>query len=245
MLVGADALYTTRRVVVLRHHRTDADVRQRILAMAVDRGAAPEWRSVANVSAIAWPLATGAATTRTVSTEGDAELTAPYSLIITGPHELVLAPTDELPRIAEVAADHAARRDAGADTLFEPELLGMRTGEVLTATMTVPPPARQGYPEPPQSMRLEVDQNEAGHIGLAIASEFATESEAMAARQWLTDRATFYGQQMMVRAIGMNRPLEEARFEVQGSHLDVSTHLTTDELRRLLGLLALSQTSSG
>lgn len=235
MLVGADALYTDRRVVVLRHHQSDADIRQRVLAIAVDRGGAPEWREVSGVSAIRWPIEPAA----TVPTSVD------YSLVITGPYELVLAPSDELPRIAGVARDHTARRGSEIHQGIEPELASMRPLELITASMSEPPPARAGYPEPPQSMRLWVDHDEAGEIQIAIESVFATESQATAAEQWLSERIRFYGQQMMVRAMGMNRPLEEARLSREGTQFDVATHLSTEELRRLLGLLALSQMSSG
>jgi hypothetical protein len=234
MLVGADALYTDRRIVVLRHRQSDAEIRQRVLAMAVDRGANPGWREVSGVSAIDWPIAPA----------GEPQTSVNYSLVITAPHELVLAPSDELPRIANVARDHAARRGADVEQVIEPELSAMRPLEIITASMSAPPPARAGYPDPPQSMRLLIDHDEAGDVHIAVGSVFETESQASAAEQWLSERIAFYGQQMMVRAMGMNRPLEEARLSREGMHLDIATHLSTEELRRLLGLLALSQVSS-
>lgn len=249
MLVGADALYTDRRIVVLRHRQSDADVRQRVLAMAVDRGATPGWREIAGVSAIDWPIVPAAtriaSADSSVQTGAEPRASVEYSLVITGPHELVLAPTDDLPRIAEVARDHAARRGADANRVIEPELAAMRPLELVTASMDAPPPAREGYPDPPQSMRLVVDHDEAGDVHIAIGSAFETESQASAAERWLSERIAFYGQQMMVRAMGMNRPLEEARLSREGTRLDIATHLSTEELRRLLGLLAISQMSSG
>ena len=50
---------------------------------------------------------------------------------------------------------------------------------------------------------------------------------------------------MMVRAIGMNRPLEEMRVEQSGPALDLGMFLTTEEIRRTLGLMALSQLAGG
>lgn len=226
MVIGGDALYTDRRFVVLRHPHTEADVRQRILAMAVDRGAPPAWRDVEGLSAVSWPMPRNEVA---------------YSLVITAPNELVLAPDDDLARIAMVARDHASRRVAGSNTAIEPQLTSLRPSEIATVTLGVPPPSRAGYPEPPQRMTVHVDESETGDAVLAIASEFETEAQATAAHAWLQQQAAHYAQQMMVRAIGMNRPIEEARFELRGTHVDVGTHLSVDELRRLLGVLALSQ----
>lgn len=230
IVVGGDALYTDRRVVVLRHPHTEAEVRQRILAMAVDRGAPPAWRDVEGLPAVSWPMQRSAVA---------------YSLVITAPNELVLAPDDDLARIATVARDHASRREAGTSAVIEPQLTDRRASEIATVTLGVPPPAREGYPEPPQRMTVHVDENAAGDAELAIASEFETEAQATAAHAWLQQQARHYAQQMMVRAIGMNRPIEEARFDLRGTHLDVGTRLSVEELRRLLGVLALSQLGGG
>ncbi|MDQ3035441.1 MAG: hypothetical protein M3Y87_23755 [Myxococcota bacterium] len=229
MLVGGDALYTDRRVVVIRHPRTEAEVRQRILAMAIDRGAAPEWREVFGLPAVPWPMPRSSVS---------------YSLVITAPNELVLAPDDDLERIAAVARDHAARRPARSTAAIEPQLAAMRAAEIATIVLDVPPPARAGYPEPPQHTLVEVDESAAGDAVIAIHSEFESEAQASAAHAWLRQQVQFYSGQMMVRAIGMNRPLEEARFALDGTRLALGTHLTPDELRRLLGMLALSQLAS-
>lgn len=229
ILVGGDAIYTDRRVVVLRHPHTEADVRQRILAMAIDRGATPAWRDAGGLAAIAWPME---------------RTTIAYSLVITAPHELVLAPDDDLERIVEVARDHARRRPAGSDALVEPGLLAMREGEIATMDVGVPLPARDGYPAPPQQTRVEIDERADGSAAVAIAAVFASDVEASAARQWLDGQRSYYASQMMVRAIGMHRPLEDATVALEGTQLALGTYLTTDELRRALGMMALSQLAS-
>lgn len=227
ILVGADELYTDRRVVVLRHPRTEAEVRERLLAMAIDRGAAPQWREVGGLPAISWPMD---------------RVSVPYSLVITAPHELVLAPDDDLERIATVAHDHAARREAGAgEGALEPQLTSARETEIATLTIGVPLPAREGYPAPPQRTRVDVDERADGAAVIAIRADFASDTEAGAARQWLDAMRAQYAQQTMVRAIGMHRPLEEASVALDGTQLAFGTHFTTDELRRVLGLMALSQ----
>lgn len=245
MLIGADALYTDRRIVVMRHQRTDAEIRARVLALAVDRGASPEWQEVNGVAAIGWPLEPTAARVASAGLAAtDPHPVTPYLLVITGAHELVLAPSDELPRIAEVARDHAARRGAELHRVVEPALNAMRPLELGTASMSTPPPGRAGYPEPPQSFRLVLDHDETGDLHVALDSQFATEQEASAAERWLMERIAFYAGQMMVRAMGMNRPLEEAQLAREGTRLDLRTRLTTEELRRVFGLLALSQMSA-
>ncbi|UJR79991.1 hypothetical protein [Sandaracinus amylolyticus] len=226
ILVGGDAVYSDRRVVVLRHPHTEADVRQRLLAMAVDRGSQPAWRDVGGFAAIAWPME---------------RTTVPYSLVITAPHELVLAPDDDLERIASVARDHALRRPEGSEEALEPQLTSMREGEIATMLVGVPLPAREGYPTPPQRTNVLVDEGPDGRAVIAIDAQFASEAEASAAQTWLDQQRAYYASQMMVRAIGMHRPLEEATVAVQGTQLALGTHLTTEELRRMLGLMALSQ----
>lgn len=225
ILVGGDALYTDRRVVVLRHPHTEAEVRRRVLQMAVDRGTIAEWHEVAGLPAVSWPMQ---------------RVEVPYSLVITAEHELVLAADDDLERIAAVARDHALRRAAPTDAI-EPQLV-MRAGEIATAIIDVPLPGRTGYPEPPQRTLVQVDERDGdGAAVIAIHSEFTTDAQSTAAHAWLDQQAAFYAQQTMVRAIGMNRPIEEARFAHAGTGLDIGASLTTDELRRALGLMALSQ----
>lgn len=226
ILVGGDALYTDRRVVVLRHPHSEADVRQRVLAIAVDRGAAPAWREVGGLPAVSWPME---------------RTRVPYSLVITAPHELVLAPDDDLERIAAVAREHAARRPAGSDAVLEPELTSMRETEIATLDIGVPLPARDGYPTPPQRTRVDVDERADGAAVIAIRADFTSDTEASEARQWLDAMRAQYASQTMVRAIGMHRPLEEASVSIDGAQVAMGTHLTSEELRRVLGLMALSQ----
>src|SRR5690606_27443743 len=140
----------------LRHPHTEAEVRQRLLAMAIDRGAAPAWRDVEGLAAIAWPMERTSVT---------------YSLVITAPHELVLAPDDDLERIAAVARDHASRRAPGSDTVLEPQLTSARATEIATVTIGVPLPGRDGYPAPPQRTRVDVDEREDGAAVIAIRAE--------------------------------------------------------------------------
>jgi hypothetical protein len=225
IVAGGDALYTDRRVVVLRHPHSEAEVRQRILGLAVDRGASPEWREVEGFSAVTWPMPQTSLT---------------YSLVITAPGELVLAPDDELGRIAEVARDHALRRAAGAGDVLEPYLAGRRPDEIATLVMDVPLPARPGYPEPPQRTRVEIDEAE-GDAVLSVRAEFEDGARASAAGRWVDEQRAFYASQMMVRAVGMHRPLEAARVEASGPQLAIDARLSSEEIRRVLGLMALSQ----
>lgn len=228
ILVGADELYTNRRVVVLRTPHDEATVRDRVLRMADGRaeaaGAPQAWREVEGLSVISWPMP---------------RIDVPYSLAITGPHELVLAPDDDLPRIAAVSRDHAMRRQG--EEAIEPHLT-MRASEISTMVVGVPLPRYDGYPDPPESLRAEIDERDGdGAAMIAIHTEFADEARASAGRSWLEQQSAYYAQQMMVRAIGMNRPLEEMRVTQTGAAIDLGTSLTTEEVRRALGLMALSQ----
>ena len=224
ILLGADALYTDRRVAVLRTPHTEAEIRARVLAMAIDGGAPPAWREVEGFSVVSWP------------NRGS----VPTSLVLTGAHEMVLAPDDSLPRILAVARDHAARRNAPEDCI-EPRMVARSPAEVSTVLVDMPLPARAGYPVPPQRTRVELDEGASGATVVAIHAEFSNDPEAEAAHAWATSQARAFASQPLVRMTGMNRPLETAQFALRGPALDIGAAFTVEEMRRLLGLMALQQ----
>jgi hypothetical protein len=223
ILVGADRIDSDRRIAVLRHRHTEAELRRRVLQLAIDRGSDAAWRQVDGLAAIAWPV----------------RASVSYSLVMTAEHEIVLAPDDELTRIAEVARDHAARRSR-PEAVIEPGL-SFREREIATFVLEAPLPRRDGYPEPPQRMRMEFDELDAGGVRIAVHAEFASVAEARNGHEWLRAQAQHWSQQMMLRAIGMHRPIEQARIVLAGTSVDVGTELTTEEVRRLSQLLELSQ----
>ncbi len=223
IVVGADAMITTRRVVVIRHRRTDAEVRARLLE-----------RAAADGGELVWEDHEGYASTRVTTARGV------VALVLTAEHEVVLSTEDDVARVIDVAREQARRR-ASPDAIVEPTLLDLRPGEIATFRSDRPLPAYEGYPEPPARLRLEVDEG-ADHVaGIFVHAEFVDAARAHAAHTWLVQTGQFYAQQMMVRAIGLHRPIEEAVFTEDGEVVEVRTTLTVEEIRRALGAMALMQ----
>ena len=223
VLVGADGLYAERRTVVLRHPHTDAELRDRVMQMAMARGAQAVWTEVDGIATTPLPI----------------DLRVEHTLLLTASHEVVITPTDDVARVVEIALDHRARRTS-PEEIIEPNL-ALAAGEILTASIE-DPPAREGYPTPPRVMHVAATEDEASaRVILQVMADFATEADAVAARSYFEGQGQYYAQQLMVRAIGMHRPIEAARWTQAGEHLEVTTDLTQDEVRRVLGLMALSQ----
>ena len=187
---------------------------------------------------MAWRDEDGFSITATAGPRGEA-----WALVITAEHEVVLCPETELSRVLEVAADQRARR-ATPDELIEPALLEFRPAEVATVVANGLPPY-EGYPPPPPQLRVTVDEVAGGTISIHVHGVFEDAERAHGARMWLEQTARYYASQMMVRAVGMHRPLEEAVFAEEGPELDVTTTLTTEEIRRALGAMALMQLGAG
>jgi hypothetical protein len=228
LVIVADAVYADRRTILVRHTGTEADVREAVLRMSVARDAPPTWSDVEGFPVVVPP----------------SELPIEHSLALTAAHELVYGPTEDLPRVVSVARDHASRR-TGPDDLIDPQLT-FGANEVATFRVDEPPPRREGWPEPPLRYGVVVVEDPATHTAtVQIHAEYATPALCHTSRDFLAQQASYYAGQMLVRAAGLNRPLETAVFTENGSNLDVTTTLTTDEIRRALGAMALMQLQSG
>jgi hypothetical protein len=228
LVIAADAVYADRRTILVRHTGTDADVREAILRMSVAHEVAPTWSEMEGFPVVVPP----------------STLPIEHSLTLTAAHELVFGPTEDLARVVSVARDHAARRAAPEDAI-DPQLV-FGAHEVATFRVDEPPPRREGWPEPPLRYRVEVVEDETTHTAnVHIRAEYATPALCHTSHEFLQQQATYYAGQMLVRAAGLNRPLEEAVFTEDGANLDATTSFTTDEIRRALGAMALMQLSGG
>lgn len=226
ILIGGDALYSDRRVIVLRYVGDESALRDRILRMGIDRGVTPTWREVSGFAVVDYP---------------DASLPVPHVVVLTAPHELVLAPLDDLDRILSVAQDHAARRVA--DEAIEPQL-AFQDHEVMSVESQDAMPTYAGYPEGPARFTVRMTDNEDGtHAELDVHGEFTSEEACTHARTYLETQRAAYADHMLVRAAQLDRPLREATFTQAGAALDIHADFTADELRRALGALALLQAS--
>lgn len=228
IVVGADAVYADRRTILLRHTQTDAEVRDVILRMSVARGGAPTWTEEGGL-AVAQPPQT---------------LTVPHAVVLTAEHEVVLTPVDDVGRVAGIAHDQAARRAVPTDAI-DPSL-AFAPNEVVVAHVDEPPPRRPGWPEPPQRYDLWVVEDPATHgVEVRFHGDFDTAEHAHASREWVASQAQYYASQMLVRAAGLNRPLEALELTETGTALDGRTTFTLEEMRRALGAMALMQLSGG
>jgi hypothetical protein len=226
MVIGADGVYATRRVAVLRYVGTEAYVRERLLALSVARSLPLTWTEAEGFAVATLPVA----------------LPVPHSVVLTAQHELVICPTDEVARVAGVARDHAARRGAlGADAIVEPQL-AFAAGELATMISSEAMQARGGYPAPPQAYRLHAMEDDASHqLFLYVHGEFASEADAQAALDWSLANARQYAGEFLVRGAGLSRPLEALTGTRQGNVVDLQTNMTVEEVRRGLGAAALLQ----
>lgn len=226
MVIGADGLYATRRVAVLRYVGTEAMVRERLLALSVARSLPLTWSELDGFAVASMPVA----------------LVVPHSVVLTASHEVVVCPTDEVARVVAVARDHASRRQsAGAEAILEPQLT-FAQGELATMISTEPMQARAGYPAPPSAYRLHAMEDDASHqLFVYIHGDFATEAEAQSALDWSLASARQYANEFLVRGAGLSRPLEALTGTRQGTAVDLQTNLTVEEVRRGLGAAALLQ----
>lgn len=228
IVIGADAVYADRRTILLRHTQTDAQVRDAILRMSVARGGAPTWTDVDGL-----PVAVPTQTLR-----------VPHSVVITALHEVVLTPSDDVARVVPVAHAQSARRASPGDAI-DPSL-AFGANEIIVAHVDEAPPRRAGWPEPPQRYDVWVTEEPTTHgVELRFHADFDTAEHCHTSREFLAGQASYYASQMLVRAAGLNRPLEALALTEQGTALEGRTTFTTDELRRALGAMALMQLSGG
>lgn len=229
VLVTAPTAVTGRGVMLIRHRLTETQVREAVLNMSVDRGERPVWREVDGFDVVDWP----------------AETDPPRVVVITGPHELVVATPDDLERVVEVAADHRARRDG--DEVVEPALQ-LADGTIATVVAEqLTDYARSRIRHPPDAFEVELreDGEHDGRLALSARGRYADAAAAEQARSYYVGQRDFYANQMLVRAVGLDRPLREATIEAEGEQIDVQASFTEEEIQRVLGLVALGQLGGG
>lgn len=228
VLVAAPAVIADRSVIVVRHHLGNARIREAVLAMAVDRGARPEWRDTEGFPTVEWP----------------AQTAVPRLVVLTAENELVVTTEDDLARVVAVARDHAARREA--DGLVEPALQ-LEDGLIanIVADEVGDSADRMRYPPAAFRVTIREDGEERGRIVLSAQGTYVDDDSAAQARRYYTEQRNFYAGQMLVRAVGLDRPLREATIGGEGNVVDVNASLTEDEIQRVLGLVALGQIGGG
>jgi hypothetical protein len=228
IVIGADAVYSNRRTILLRHTQTDAQVREAILRMSVARGGAPTWTEVGGLAVVEPPQT----------------LTVPHSVVLSAEHEVVLTPSDDVTRVVGIAHDQASRRTTPEQPI-DPTL-AFAANEIVVAHIDDPPARRPGWPEPPQRYDVWVTEDPVTHgIDLRFHGDFDTAEHCHASREAVAQLAAQYANQMLVRAAGLSHPLEALELTEQGTGLDGHTSLTLDEVRRALGAMALMQMSGG
>ena len=228
IVIGADAVYANRRTILLRHTQTDAQVRDAILRMSVARGGAPTWTDVEGLAVAEPPQA----------------LPVPHSVVLSATHEVVLTPSDDVTRVATIAHEQGTHRTL-PDQAIDPSL-AFGVNEIIVAHVNEPPPRRAGWPEMPQRYDVWVTEDPATHgVEVRFHGDFDTPEHCHASREYVAQQAAYYASQMLVRAAGLNHPLDALVMTEQGTALDGHTSLTVEEVRRALGAMALMQMSGG
>lgn len=229
VLVAAPQAIADRSVMLIRHHLTNARVREAVLSMSVARGQRPEWETVEGFDVVRWP----------------AETEIPRIVVLTAENELVVTTEADLNRVIAVAADHAGRRES--NELVEPALT-LEDGTIATivaSDMGGGTSTRFRYPPDALSATIRELPGDERRIVLTAQGTYADEGAASTARQYFTQQRDFYAGQMLVRAVGLDRPLREAMIGGEGNVVDVSASLTEEEISRVLGLVALGQMGGG
>ena len=226
-LIAAPGALTGQGILLLRHHLDDADIRERVLRMAVSGGETAAWRQERGFSVVDWP----------------AQTDPPRIVVLTGPGELVVCTAQDLPRVLDVASDHRARRRASETS--EPIEPALALGDAVIASVRadeVSGSMASRFEHPPEAFDLELrEDGSREQLALAAHARYADDGAAVAAANYLSRQRDYYADQMLVRAVGLDRLLREARIETEGSRLDVGATFTVEEMQRVLGLVALGQ----
>lgn len=229
LVTAAAAQGSDSGTMLIRHRLTNERVREAVLAMAVDQGAPPEWRRVDGFDVVDWP----------------AQTEVPRVVVITAEHELLVTTAAELDAALAVAHDHRLRREG--DEVVEPAL---HLDDGVIASLRVDELSdrwRARVEHPPE--RLEAILREAPAEPGGEASRFAIDADATyadaasaeAARAWFVQQRDFYAGQMLVRAVGLDRPLRATQIVAEGEHVSLDASFTEEEVQRVLGLLAFAQ----
>lgn len=225
VLATAPASVVGESILLVRHNMTNARVREAVLNMSVERSTRPEWRQMDGFDVVDWP----------------ADTDPPRVVVLTAENELVVTTPGMLERVIAVAHDHRLRREA--DETVEPELeLAERTiATVMVSELTERTRARIQHP--PQSFEVELtdDAEEQGRLHIRANGEYPDAAQAEAARAYFADQRDFYAGQMLVRAVGLDRPLREAEIDAEGTTLSGRASFTEEEVERVFGLLAAMQ----
>ncbi len=218
--------------MLVRHRLTNERVREAVLSMAVDRGTQPAWRQVDGFDVVDWPARTE----------------VPRVVVITAEHELVVTTAAELDAIVAVAHDHRLRREG--DAVVEPALQ-LEPGVIASLRVDeLSERWRSRIEHPPERLEAELrdaptEGGDPGRMSIAARGTYADAAGAEAARAWFVQQRDFYAGQMLVRAVGLDRPLREAQIVAEGERVNIDASFTKEEVQRVLGLLAFAQMGAG
>lgn len=226
VLVTAPESINRGGTMLVGHHLGNAAIREAVLTMSVERGSRPEWRQIDGFDVVDWPAPTD----------------PPRLVVLTGEHELVVTTAEQLDRVIAVAHDHRLRRVA--DEMIEPAMLELEEGVIATIVAdSLGDQARARIAHPPDSFEVVLRDHAdgGGRMVLALRGNYADAAAAETARTWVVEQRDFYAGQMLVRAVGLDRPLREAVIAADGEHLTIDASFTEEEVQRVLGLLAFAQ----
>ncbi|MGE0786125.1 MAG: hypothetical protein AB7S26_10580 [Sandaracinaceae bacterium] len=229
VLATAPGTLADDSILLVRHHLGAERIRQAVLEMSVSRGTRPAWRQVDGFDVAEWP----------------AEIDPPRLVVITADDELVVTTEPLLDRVIAVAHDHRLRRETDGDPTasYEPALaLEERTIATVTASsLTDRTRSRIQHPPDAFDATLADDPAERGRVHITASGRYPTAEEAEAARSYFVGERDFYAGQMLVQAVGLDRPIREAEITRAGETLAVHASFTEEEAQRAFTLLSAFQ----
>jgi len=229
--VSSQGILASRWTFVLRHPHDDVTVKRRLEGMgrSSDRP-------------IAWTVRDGFDTAPLpVPPSGFSE----HGIVVTAPHEVVVAPVDEIERIIYRARQHATLRSAGVsvvDPSLEPTtpdelaFIDIRTRDADTATIMMPDGTESPRIDHFRLVLRYVDSNLVGDADL----EFANEPAAVATQDAIGRALASIDASRVGRMFGVTRLTRSLRMERLGSRLHFGFALDSELASLALSLAALA-----
>jgi hypothetical protein len=208
---------SSRWRIALQHRATPQEARALLERSTTRHGELLEWHEHQGITSA-----------RLVS----ATMSLPHAIVLSGAHEAILAPEDELAEILPAIRDHEARRLEGEvvepSLRFEEGLLA--EGGSTSAPRMLEDLGATGFAG---SARREPDG-----VRFSIRLDFPGSDAATAALDAIRAQARIAATNGLLVLLGIGGPLGRATFTPQGTAIVMETTATWDEVRAILRALA-------
>lgn len=228
-LVSTEGILADRWTFVLAHAHDEATVRRRFESMARASDRPLTWADQGGFTVARLP----------VPESGFVE----HGLVLTAPHEVVVAPLDELSRVVARADEHRRLRDAGA-SVTDPSLVSESADELAWIDIRTRPTDRATIELPIGRSTAQVEHLRAvlrrvdGRLVGIVDFEFASAAEADdSARSIAASIARLHGDRY-VRMLGLDELLDLVHAEVVESRVRYGFALDDRQAALVLSLVS-------